>query len=223
MELHEYANCYAHAHFIYQEATANHENIRPMKNKENTKRKLLDAVGVILKKDGFGGLGVNKVAKLAGVSKILIYRYFGDFNELVKSCVVENDFWTNNLTEPAASKDTTLSMQQSINMVLKERFNYFYDHCQMQAALLNDTSDYNIVIKKRSGSNRLLKRKLQPAKGQGSDNCITYFNIVSTLLVAGTNHLVLGNHDETKNELQHSMEKIVEWTFGDVINDKDYN
>lgn len=74
-----------------------------MKNKENTKRKLLDAVGVILKKDGFGGLGVNKVAKLAGVSKILIYRYFGDFNELVKSCVVENNFWTNNLTEPAAS------------------------------------------------------------------------------------------------------------------------
>ena len=194
-----------------------------MKNKENTKRKLLDAVGVILKKDGFGGLGVNKVAKLAGVSKILIYRYFGDFNELVKSCVVENNFWTNNLTEPAASEDTSLSMQQSINLLLKERFNYFYDHCQMQAVLLNDTSDYHIVIKKRAGSNRLLKRKLQPAKEQGSDNCITYFNIVSTLLVAGTNHLVLGSPAETKNELQHSMEKIVEWTFGDVINDKDYN
>ena len=213
-----------HISFIYDEARLNHENnIRPMKNKENTKRKLLDAVGVILKKDGFGGLGVNKVAKLAGVSKILIYRYFGDFNELVKSCVVENNFWTNNLTEPAASEDTTVSMQQLINTLLKERFGYFYNHCQMQAALLNDTSNYNLNIKKRTGSNRLRKRKLQPAKEQGFDNCITYFNIVSTLLLAGTNHLVLGSHSETKNELQHSMEKIVEWTFGDVINDKDYN
>ncbi|MGY0040667.1 TetR/AcrR family transcriptional regulator [Pedobacter sp. NJ-S-72] len=130
-----------------------------MKNKENTKRKLLDAVGVILKKDGFSGLGVNKVAKLSGVSKILIYRYFGDFNQMVRAYVVENNFWTNNLAEPSVSEGSTPSIQELIKTLLKERFNSFYDHCEMEAMVLNGTSGYNIVIKKKSNTSRLHNRK----------------------------------------------------------------
>jgi AcrR family transcriptional regulator len=194
-----------------------------MKNKENTKRKLLDAVGAILKKDGFSGLGVNKVAKLSGVSKILIYRYFGDFNQMVRVYVVENNFWTNNLAEPSVSEGNTPSIQELIKTLLKERFNSFYNHCEMEAMVLNDTSNYNIVIKKKSNTSRLQNRKTQPIKEAGFDNCITYFNVVSTLLVAGTNHLILGGHTEKRNELLNSIEKIIEWTFGDNLKDRDYN
>lgn len=50
------------------------------KNKEQTKRRLIDAVGEIFRTSGYPGLGVNKVAKAAGVSKELIYRYFGSFD-----------------------------------------------------------------------------------------------------------------------------------------------
>lgn len=194
-----------------------------MKNKENTKRKLLDAVGVILKKDGFSGLGVNKVAKLSGVSKILIYRYFGDFNQMVKVYVIENNFWTNNLAEPSVSEGNTPSIQELIKTLLKERFTSFYNHCEMEAMVLNDTSDYNIVIKKKSGTSRLQNRKTQPVKGSGFDNCITYFNVVSTLLIAGTNHLILGGHQGKRVELLNAIENIIEWTFGDSIKDMDYN
>jgi AcrR family transcriptional regulator len=35
-----------------------------MKRKEHTKKRLLKAVDQIIKKEGFSGLGVNKVAKL---------------------------------------------------------------------------------------------------------------------------------------------------------------
>ncbi|QNK61930.1 TetR/AcrR family transcriptional regulator [Pedobacter sp. PAMC26386] len=194
-----------------------------MKNKENTKRKLLDAVGVILKKDGFSGLGVNKVAKLAGVSKILIYRYFGDFSKMVRFYVTENNFWTNNLMEPTVSDDAASTIQELIQTLLKERFSSFYNHCEMEAMVLNDTSDYNIVIKKRSTKNRLQNRKTQPINESGFNDCITYFNVVSTLLAAGTNHLILGNQGEKKVELLHSIEKIIQWTFGDNLKDKDYN
>lgn len=45
-------------------------------NKENTKRKLIYAVGEIFKTEGPSGLGVNKVARIAGVNKKLFYRYF---------------------------------------------------------------------------------------------------------------------------------------------------
>ena len=93
----------------------------------------------------------------------------------------------------------------------------------MEAMVLNDTSSYNIVIKKNSNTSRLHNLKTQPIKESGFNNCITYFNVVSTLLVAGTNHLILDGHSEKRNELLISMEKIIEWTFGDNLKDKDYN
>ena len=54
-----------------------------MKNRMQTERKLIDAVDYFVKTKGFGGLGVNKVAKQAGVSKVLIYRYFGNLEKLL--------------------------------------------------------------------------------------------------------------------------------------------
>ena len=64
-----------------------------MKNKEETKRKLVAAVAHIFQTEGYVGLGVNKVAKLAGVSKKLIYRYFGSFERLIEAYVMETDYW----------------------------------------------------------------------------------------------------------------------------------
>ncbi|MBI9098224.1 MAG: TetR/AcrR family transcriptional regulator [Spirochaetaceae bacterium] len=45
-------------------------------NKDETKKKLISAVGEILLEDGFSELGINSIAKKAGVNKVLIYRYF---------------------------------------------------------------------------------------------------------------------------------------------------
>ncbi|KIO76527.1 hypothetical protein TH53_14290 [Pedobacter lusitanus] len=163
------------------------------------------------------------MAKLSGVSKILIYRYFGDFNQMVRCYVIENNFWTNNLAEPSVSEGSTPSMQELIKDLLNERFTSFYNHCEMEAMVLNNTSDYNPVIKKKSGKSRLQNRKMQAIKEPGYNNCISYFDVVSTLLVAGTNHLVLGGYSEKKIELLNSIEKIIEWTFGDNVKDKDYN
>ena len=54
------------------------------RNKEQTKDKLLEAVRAIIRKEGFQNIGVNKVAKEAGVDKVLIYRYFGNLEGLLK-------------------------------------------------------------------------------------------------------------------------------------------
>jgi AcrR family transcriptional regulator len=54
---------------------------------------LIGAVGTLLARDGFKGLGVNAVAREAGVDKVLIYRYFGGLPELTTAFGREGNFW----------------------------------------------------------------------------------------------------------------------------------
>jgi AcrR family transcriptional regulator len=69
------------------------ENIIHFDRKALTQAKLIRAVGALLAKQGFKGLGVNKVAREAGVDKVLVYRYFGGLPELVKAYSLTVDFW----------------------------------------------------------------------------------------------------------------------------------
>lgn len=179
-----------------------------VKNKENTKRKMLDAVESIIKNEGFSGLGVNKVSRVSGVSKILIYRYFGNFEKLLKAYVVEKDFWTRYLTEDPKPEDADLSLKMQINKLLTEQFTNFYEHCQMEAMLVNEISNDNEFVKHMS---RHISATDQTA----------YSGVVSTLLQAGTDHLILGMDGENvseeellsrKTELLQSIGKIVDWT-----------
>jgi AcrR family transcriptional regulator len=58
-----------------------------------TRRRLLDAVGAILARDGFSGLGVNAVAHEARTDKQLIYRYFGGYGQLLEAYAEGVNFW----------------------------------------------------------------------------------------------------------------------------------
>ncbi|MEH0021487.1 MAG: TetR/AcrR family transcriptional regulator [Desulfobacter sp.] len=61
--------------------------------REETKARLVNAVGKLLARDGFKGLGVNKVAREAGVDKVLVYRYFNGLPGLVAAYSRTVDFW----------------------------------------------------------------------------------------------------------------------------------
>lgn len=58
-----------------------------------TRQKLIGAVGTVLAEQGFKGLGVNRVAKTAGVDKVLVYRYFNGLPGLVAAYSRTVDFW----------------------------------------------------------------------------------------------------------------------------------
>jgi AcrR family transcriptional regulator len=66
---------------------------RPARDREATKARMLGAVGVVLARDGFGAVGVNAIAKEAGVDKVLIYRYFGGLPELLREWGASGRFW----------------------------------------------------------------------------------------------------------------------------------
>ncbi len=64
-----------------------------VRNKEQTKGKILLAVGQLLARDGFTKLGINAIAREAGVDKVLIYRYFGGLPGLLTAFAESTDFW----------------------------------------------------------------------------------------------------------------------------------
>ena len=66
---------------------------RGARDKESTRLRLLDAVGTLLAREGFGALGVNAVAREAGVDKVLIYRYFGGMDGLLRAFGQSAEFW----------------------------------------------------------------------------------------------------------------------------------
>jgi AcrR family transcriptional regulator len=63
------------------------------RDKEETKMRIVAAVGRQLARAGFRDLGVNSIAKEAGVDKVLIYRYFGGLPELLTAYANEGDYW----------------------------------------------------------------------------------------------------------------------------------
>lgn len=65
------------------------------RNREETEKRIKEAVGRIVLRDGFAGLGINAVAKEAGCDKVLIYRYFGSLEGLTESYVKEKDYFSN--------------------------------------------------------------------------------------------------------------------------------
>jgi len=58
----------------------------------DTEQRFLDAVLALLAESGFTRLGVNSVAECAAADKVLIYRYFGDFDGLLER-VAESRSW----------------------------------------------------------------------------------------------------------------------------------
>jgi len=55
------------------------------RDSENTQNMIIEALGRILTERGFTGVGINAVAREAGVDKVLIYRYFGSMEGLLEA------------------------------------------------------------------------------------------------------------------------------------------
>ncbi len=62
------------------------------RDREETKERILQAVGKLLASGGFQQLGINAIAREAGVDKVLIYRYFDNLPALLKTFAQEGNY-----------------------------------------------------------------------------------------------------------------------------------
>ena len=71
------------------------KNTTSERDRETTERRILDTIGQMISENGFEKIGINAVATQSGVSKILIYRYFGSVEGLRATYIRQHDFWIN--------------------------------------------------------------------------------------------------------------------------------
>lgn len=69
------------------------------RDREATEKRLLKTIGAMICEQGFEKIGINAVATQSGVSKILIYRYFGSVEGLMATYIQRHDFWLNHTLE----------------------------------------------------------------------------------------------------------------------------
>jgi AcrR family transcriptional regulator len=78
------------------------------RNKEDTKSRILAAVGKLLAESGFNSLGINAIAREAGVDKVLIYRYFTDLPTLLRAFGQESNYLSGVFIPPEMKKAESL-------------------------------------------------------------------------------------------------------------------
>jgi AcrR family transcriptional regulator len=104
-----------------QRATRRATPPSPERNREATSQRILAAVGEVLARDGFGAMGVNAIAKEAGVDKVLIYRYFGGLPELLQAWGDSGRFWP-------SVQDLVRAEPGLLKQPAAERYARFFEH-----------------------------------------------------------------------------------------------
>ncbi len=201
-------------------------NIR-IRDKERTKQKLVDAVGKILRKDGFSGLGVNKVAEVAKVNKRLIYEYFKSLDNLTRIYLKTVDFWDlqNNAQERYAEAEI-LTKEKVLNL-LKGNYDFFSNSIEMQKVVLWGISEKNKTIRALTDEREEFGKKLFELSDKTFANTPIDFRALNTILVSATYYMVLHaktngsticdvdvNTEEGKERVLKTMQQILDWSYG---------
>lgn len=171
--------------------------IDPVKtrNKELTKRKLIDAVGAVMKKGGYQCLGVNQIAKHAGVHKKLIYRYFGSIDYLIETYIMEKDFWLVNAEKISDLKNSRNNkpdgIAPSISALLEEEFNFLFTEPEMQKIIHWQISEKTSLIRSISNvKDTITSDILRIPEGQLMDADLNFSAVIS-ILIGGIHYAVL--------------------------------
>lgn len=69
------------------------------RDRERTKSKILRAVGDVIEQHGTEKVGVNLIARTAGVNKVLIYRYFDSVDGLMEQYVKSGEYTSTTSTD----------------------------------------------------------------------------------------------------------------------------
>jgi AcrR family transcriptional regulator len=192
-----------------------------------TRELLIKAVGTLLARQGFTSLGVNAVAKEAGVDKVLIYRYFGGLPELLRQFGSSGEFWpsVDELTGWKADALQQMPLTQSVPMVMRNYIKALRNRPLTREILAWESVERNELTKVLEEVREKVSMDLFQAVRIDSEKHPAVISI-STLLAAAVNYLVIRSRtinqfnsidiasDDVWETLEKTITTICEKCFG---------
>lgn len=85
-----------------------------------TEQRILDALGTLLLEQGYPAVGINAIARQAGCDKVLIYRYFGGFDELLLAFAETTNLWweVDEIMTETVSECTAIALPEYLQTLL---------------------------------------------------------------------------------------------------------
>jgi AcrR family transcriptional regulator len=163
------------------------------RDKERTKKKLLDAVGEIIRSVGYTGLTVSNIAKQAGVSRRLITIHFESVDDLIETYVRGKDYWTtpavtdNGLSEIKKPEDTRAILET----LLTNQLDYFSREEEWQKIILWQISARSKVMFEVAEEREKLSADFFKAADELFAKTDVDIRAIAGLLVAGIYYMVL--------------------------------
>lgn len=163
------------------------------RNKAQSKQKLIDAVGKIIVRNGYNGIGINAIAKEANLDKVLIYRYFNGLNGLLKEFAGQKDFFIkiSNSIQDEIEKTPALEYKNLLINVLIEQLRDLRKNRELQEIIkweLVEKNDLTLTItKERELKGYALSKTLKDKMNLPNNDS----DAVVAFLVSGIYYLVL--------------------------------
>lgn len=198
-----------------------------IRDKERTKLKLLAAVGEIIRKEGYKGLGVNKIAYTAGVNKKLIYRYFENVDKLIEQYVREKDYWVSFVSNMDVGLFISEDFgREALSTILNKQLDFFYTADEMQQIVLWEISEQSTLMREIAEAREHLGSELFALSDALFRKSKVDLRALVALQVAGIYYLVLHakhngstfceidiNTEEGRSRIKNAMQQINQWAF----------
>lgn len=162
------------------------------RDRAQTEQRLIAAVGQLLAEQGFQAIGVNAIARKAGVDKVLIYRYFDGLPKLLESYGRSSNFWPS--TDEVLGDQTALrqlSAGQRMQVILERLVYGLQARPQTLAIMAWELSQQNALtntlaeIREKWGIDVLQQATCDLEQEQRNISAIANF------LVAGVQYLLI--------------------------------
>jgi AcrR family transcriptional regulator len=162
-------------------------------DKERSKKKLIDAVGHIIRTEGYSGLKAVAIAEHAGLSRRLIATYFGSLDNLVEIYVRSKDYWTT----PSANANEVLENEKTddtrsiLENLLTNQLDYFSREEEWQKIILWQISQRSKIMFEVAEEREKLGARFFELSDPSFEGTDVDLRAVAGLLVGGIYYMVL--------------------------------
>lgn len=196
-------------------------------NKERTMKKLLSAVGQVLKEKGYTGLSATNIAKKAGVDRKLISVYFESADNLIDTYLRTKDYWLNDKLENLDSLESLIkeNSKNILENILINQLQDFRMNTEMQKAITWQISEKSEIMSEITREREKLSSLFFKLTDKEFKNSDVDTRATISLLVSGIYYLVLHSkhtdstvcdlelNEEGFERIQHAIKNIIKWMY----------